>query len=165
MKPRIDRAAGELTNAMKSLQSGETFSIVAFSHAARRFTKQLVPAEPNSIAQANQWLDRMPLDYGTDLEKALRQAFSMRGVNVVVLITDGVPTVGEKNFGKLISHIRELNISHARIDTIGLQGDNVDPDDPSPDKVAKAHQEDLEATDLLRQIARDSGGGFKAVDN
>jgi len=153
MKPRIDRAAGELSHAMQSLQPGESFSIVAFSHAARRFAKQLVPADPNTVAQANQWLDRMPLDYGTDVEKAMRQALSMGDVNVVVLITDGVPTMGEKNFGKLIARIRELNGGRARIDTIGLKGDN--PNSKSGDE--------FEATSLLQQIARDSGGQFKVV--
>lgn len=157
MKPRIDKAANELSQAMKSLQPDESFSIIAFSHAARRFKKQLVPADPESIAQANQWLGQMPLDYGTDLGRAMSQAFSMNGVNVIVLITDGVPTVGEKNFGKLVLRIRELNAGRARIDTIGLKGDN--PTDEGGDP-----NQEFEAASLLQQIARDSGGQSKVVD-
>ena len=157
MKPRVDRAAEELKSALRELQPGETFSMIALSNAARRFKKQLVPANPKNIADANKWLDEAQLDFGTDLGKAINQAFSMRGVNVIVLITDGVPTMGETNFAKLAARIRKVNGNRARIDTIRLKGDNaMDADGNPQDKEAAA-------SELLEQIARESGGEFKIV--
>ena len=82
----------------------------------------------------------------------MERVLSMQDVNVVVVITDGVPTLGEKDFAELARRINELNTSHARIYTIGLVGKNPDGSDNS-----------FEAASLLRQIARDSGGSFRLV--
>ncbi len=157
MEPSIERAKGELHKALSGLGSDETFGIVALSHAARRWKKRLVPANAADIAQANAWINAMSLDDGTNLERAMRQAFGMRGVNTIVLVTDGVPTDGVQDFVKLGALVRALNTGGARIDTVGLKGDN------PPDAEHPAPNEEFEATALLQQIARDSGGTFKIV--
>lgn len=160
MEPRIDRAKNELREALKGLVTGESFNIIAFSEAAKRFQKKFLPAQPDSIAKANAWLDAIPLDGGTNVEKAMKQAFSTKGVkiNVIVLITDGVPNYGETNFALLAQKIRAMNTTGARIDTIGLKGDN-----PADEEGGTPQNKEFEATKLLQQIARDSGGDYHIV--
>jgi hypothetical protein len=152
MKTRIDRARQELRNALATLEPGESFDIIAFGGDIKPLSDQLEEATPEDIANANQFLDKLDFIPSTDLQSALYAALAVRGVNVIVLITDGVPTVGETDFDKIARHIRKHNGPHARIYTIGLVGKNPDGTDQS-----------FQAGQLLQQLARDSGGDSRLV--
>jgi outer membrane biosynthesis protein TonB len=170
METRIGHAERELRKALSGLQAAESFSIVTFWRKKDEFSKRLVPATTQNIAKANRWLDKQRLSGGTNLERALTTALSIKGVNVVVVITDGVPNYGigapeesktpptpqevAANFDKLARRVRQLNVSGARIDTVGLVGKNPDGSDDS-----------FEATRLLQQIARENGGESKLVSS
>jgi len=154
MPTRIGRAKKELRDALATLGPGESFDIIAFCGKRQPFDPDgLVAATRQTIAEGNEFLDTLELGEGTDLQAALDQALDMSGVNVVVVITDGVPTVGETNFRKIARHARDRNRQHARIFTIGLVGKNPDGTDDS-----------FEASRLLRQLATDSGGDCKLVE-
>jgi len=152
MTSRIDRAVSELTHALNGLQLGETFNIIAFSDRIQPYDSNMAPATPATIKQAISFLSMLQVDGGTNLEDAMTRALSLSNVNEVVVLTDGVPTTGETNFKKLARLIRERNINHARISTVGMVGKNPDGTDDS-----------FEAAHLLRQIADDSGGAAKLV--
>lgn len=152
MATRIDRARQELRDALETLQPGESFDVLAFSADCHPFERSLVPADAADISRAVDFVNSLRLSPATNLERALKQALALRGVNVVVVITDGVPTLGETDFGKLALRVRQLNVNRARIFTIGLVGK--DPD---------GHDESFQAAQLLRQIASDSGGASRLV--
>ncbi len=150
MEPRIERAQRELSAALAGLQPQESFNIVAFYGRFQLFSQKLVDVNPQTISQANAFLNGLRLDNGTNLERALQKALGTRGVNVVVVITDGIPTYGEQDFDKLARRVRQLNKLKARIYTVGLVGKNPDGTDQS-----------FEATRLLQQIAQESNGEFR----
>lgn len=152
MSSRIDRAQTELRQAIHSLRPDETFNIIAFSDDARSFDTGMAPATPSLVRRASDYLDTLRVGGGTNLEAAMRLALSLPNVNEIVVLTDGVPTEGEDNFGALAREIRRRNVNRARISTIGLVGKNPDGSDDS-----------FEAASLLHQIARDSGGASKLV--
>ena len=147
MTSRIDRAREELRRTLSGLGPDETFDIVTFSDRATPFSAILIPTSANSIAQANHFLGSVQVDGGTNLEAAMGEALGLANVNEVVLLTDGVPTLGETDFGRLAREIQKLNRNHARISAVGLLGQNPDGTDDS-----------FEAEGLLRQITRSSGG-------
>lgn len=190
MESRITRAKQELRDALGTLQRNESFDIIAFSADRRRFSEvvkppqhhreNLIPATPDRVTQAVSWMTGLDLWGGTDLEKALRGALRMRDVNVIVLITDGVPTVGETNFSRLARHIQDANRDdHARIYTVGLVGARqpesaLTPSRPrplSPGPAADPEQSGapaepdhaFEAETLLKDLAEQSGGAYKQV--
>jgi len=152
MSSRIDRAEQELRRALNGLRPDETFNIVVFSDEARSFDSGMAPATPDLVRRATDFLDSLRVDGGTNLESALMRALTLPDVNEVVLLTDGVPTVGETDFGTLARRVRRLNRNHARISAVGMVGKNPDGTDNS-----------FEAAQLLQQIARDSGGTSKVV--
>lgn len=162
MTSRIDRARQELRDAMAGLVPGESFDIVVFSDHSRVFDDQLDPATPQMVARASYFLSTLQVTGGTNLDSALRTALGIPGVNVVVVITDGDPTLDDTDsnltenanryFEIFTRRVRALNVSHARIYTVGLVG--VDPS--GVDKT-------FEGTRLLRQLSRDSGGTSKIV--
>jgi hypothetical protein len=147
MTSRIDRAREELRRAVETLQPGETFDVISFCRDANKASDTMLPATPGNLTAAKQYVDGLSLGPGTNLEAAMHEALGLPGVNVVVLITDGVPTVGETNPGKLARKIEGWNASGARIYSVGLVGRNPDGTDDT-----------FEATKLLRAISHDSGG-------
>jgi len=167
MEPRIEEAKNQIRLALKTLQPDETFGMVAFNGPAKRFKYRgkvgPFPPQPKILAAATDWLNGLQLGYDTDLGKAMTQAFNYRGTNVVVLVTDGVPTVGEQNFARLAALVRQLDGGRARIYTIGLAGDNP-TDDPTDNGKAQEKKQAFEATELLAQIARESGGETEVLD-
>jgi hypothetical protein len=117
------------------------------------------PATPLRIRRADYFLTTLEVDGGTNLEGALTRALRIPSVNVVYVITDGVPTldaqgndVDDRYMSRLPSRIRVLNVNHARIYTVGLVGK--DPD---------GRDESFAAAGMLRQISHDSGGLSKIV--
>ncbi len=156
MASRIDRAETELRQAIHGLRPDETFNIIAFSDEARSFDTGMAPATPSLVRKASDYLDTLRVGGGTNLEAALLLALSLPEVNEIVVLTDGVPTEGEDNFGALAREIRRRNVNHARISTIGLVGKN-------PSGGNDEYRDTFEAASLLRQIARDSGGASKLV--
>ena len=152
MTSRIDRAREELRRTLSGLGPGETFNIVVFSDQVTPFSANLTSASTLNVAQANHFLGSVRVDGGTNLEAAMGEALELDGVNEVVLLTDGVPTAGETDFGKLAREIQKLNKNHARISAVGLLGQNPDGTDDS-----------FEAEGLLRQITRSSGGSSEIV--
>ena len=153
MDSRIDSTRQQLSDALSTLSPRESFNLIAFSNKTRVFDEgRLDPATQDNVSLAKRWLDYQQPNGGTALQDALMQALSMPDVNVVVVITDGVPTIGETNFGKIAKNIRRRNRNHARIYTVGQIGKNPDGTDDS-----------FEAARLLTQLADDSGGTHKFV--
>ena len=152
MKTRIRRADWELETALRELHTDDTFNIIAFSDDSRLFGPNMVEASPQSVQRAGDFLADLPLGGQTNLEDAIARALMLRDVNEVVVLTDGVPTVGDTDFATLARTIRRVNVAHARISTIGLVGVSGDGTDQS-----------FEASGLLEQIAHDSGGASKLV--
>ena len=152
MVSRIKRADSEIRKAMNTLRPDETFDIIAFNNEVHPFDSELTPATPGMVRRASDFLDTLIVNDGTNLEGGMMAALSLPDVNEVVLLTDGVPTVGEQDFGKLARLIRRHNQSHARISAVGMVGRNPDGTDNS-----------FDATTLLQQIAHDSGGACEIV--
>lgn len=150
MTSRITQARQEISHAIDTLQPGETFDVLAFCQDTQTFSDGLVPATAANENEAKRFLNRIELGPGTNLEAALRQSLAMPDVNVIVLVTDGVPTVGEQNWKKLERMARQENAAGAKIYTVGLVGKNPDGTDDS-----------FEATKLLETISKDSGGQNK----
>ena len=152
MEPRLARAKQVLRDALKTLQGNEMFNIVSFYGKAWPMSKKMLPATPQNLTHGQNFITALRLNYGTNLENAMRHALAHSDVNVVVVITDGVPTYGETDFGRLAAHIRNLNRGRARIFTIGLVGKDPDGTDQS-----------FEASQLLEQVARENNGDYRQV--
>ena len=152
MVSRIKRADLEIRKALNGLRSDETFDIIAFNNEIYSFDTELAPATPNMREKASAFLNTLIVNDGTNLEGAITAALSMPDVNEIVLLTDGVPTVGEQDFDRLAKLIRRRNKNRVRISAVGMVGRDPDGTDNS-----------FEATTLLQQIARDSGGSCLIV--
>lgn len=161
MESRIARAKQEMRDALAGLQDDESFDIIVFGERSYAFDRALVGVTPRTVAQAGRFLNTVQMMPGTNLESALTRALAMDGVNVICVITDGVPTIDingndvndDNKYQRILTRrVREMNINRARIYTIGLVGRDPDGRDKT-----------FEGTRLLQQLSADSGGVSKIV--
>jgi len=151
MVSRIERVKDEMRKSLSGMLSGESFTILAFGDRVQSYDTALEPATKENITQAKTWLSTLTLQEGTDLQSGLYAALDTDGVNVIILMTDGVPTEGETDFDKIAKDIKKKNHNiKARIYTVGMVGKNPDGTDDS-----------FEATKLLQRLSKDSDGEFE----
>jgi HEAT repeat protein len=132
--------------------------LVFFKDAPQPLWSSLVPATPGNVAQAIGALERpRPPLAGTDLLRGLRSALAIPGVDAVVLITDGIPTLGVKATDEIVAETAKANRAvRARISAVLL---TTAPGAPA-EKPTQPEAGETEEQRLLRRLALDNGGVF-----
>lgn len=115
-----------------------------------RSAKFLRRASRGTIKKARAWIEALEARGSTYTAEALFHAIETRGVEQVILLSDGSPTDRDRATGRSLSskesarRIAEWNRFHrVRIDTIGLRGGGAR---------------------FLQQVARESGGTYTSID-
>ena len=72
----------------------------------------------------DEYIDEIEAKGGTNINEALLEALQMdykrnRPLSIV-FITDGLPTVGETDIGKIITNVSEKNKNHIKVFTFGV---------------------------------------------
>jgi hypothetical protein len=121
---KLEKALAALRFAVRSLNSGDRFNILTFSTDVRRFRDGLVPASTEYRDAALTFIDRQAASGGTNIREALGTALSAfqpgERPRYVVFVTDGLPTVGETDTGRILRDTSAANGVHARVFTLGL---------------------------------------------
>ncbi|QDS97077.1 vWA domain-containing protein [Adhaeretor mobilis] len=113
-------------------------------------TNGLVPATEASREAACRQIDLWQAGGGTPTLPALQAAYRMPGVEHVVLLTDGLPTLGGKQ-EDVLSFLRS-NRGRVVVDVVGVGDQSVQPDEASS----------MALLDFTRSVARITGGFFQA---
>jgi uncharacterized protein YegL len=118
------RAAGR--QVLASLGSQDRFRIIDFSTDVRTFASGFTPATRRNIDAAVRYLDDLRPDGSTNisgaLEEALDTAVDESRMPIVFFVTDGEPTVGERNADRIAALASRLR-GRARVFTFGVGSD------------------------------------------
>jgi Ca-activated chloride channel family protein len=126
---KIEQARAAGRQLLGTLRSSDRFRLIDFSNDVRTFKDEFVAATSDNIREANRYLDALDATGGTNIEGALREAMrpapSRDRLPLVLFITDGEPTVGERNQDRLaaIADDDARRGEHRRIFTFGLGAD------------------------------------------
>ncbi len=124
--PKMDEARRALRHFVNGLNPGDRFSIIDFSTEARRFRDGLAEVSDETRRQALAYIDGLQARGGTNIEEALRNGLAAlepggdERLKLVVLITDGEPTVGITRPEDIVRSIREKNTLKRRIFAFGV---------------------------------------------
>ena len=120
---KMVQAQKALVHGLRTLGSQDRFGVVGFSSVVRPFRDQLLDANKETVEAAVKWVNELSPRGGTNISDALQQALAMRSdknrLFLVVFLTDGKPTMGEKNADLLVKGI-EGKTKGARIFTFGV---------------------------------------------
>ncbi|MHC4134944.1 MAG: VIT domain-containing protein [Planctomycetota bacterium] len=121
--PKLAQAKNALRHGVQLLREGDRFNVVAFSSDWKASWNELRAATEGAKQAADSWIDGLQASGSTGLEAALSHALRMgekERLFLVVLLTDGLPTVGIKDADEIVARVRDGNRAHARVFTFGV---------------------------------------------
>jgi Ca-activated chloride channel family protein len=120
----MEKARAALRFGVNSLNARDRFNIVSFAGEEHLFSERMIAADEGGKKEAREFIERMKAAGGTNINDALLAAFKqLQGgerPQMVVLITDGQPTVGVTQASKIMSNAKEANKLTARLFTFGV---------------------------------------------
>ena len=134
---KLDQARAAGKRLLETLGADDRFRIIDFSSDVRSFRDGFVSATREQIQAADRYLDALDANGSTNIEGALRSALgggdhsaesdsaegrSTGRMGVVLFLTDGAPTVGERDPGALAALASRLR-GERRVFTFGVGAD------------------------------------------
>lgn len=98
---KLEQTQAALRQLLGSLGPDDRFRLIAFSNRVATSSDGWARATRRALADARHWVDNLNADGGTDIAGALEEALRLESPDdrlpIVVFLTDGLPTVGERN--------------------------------------------------------------------
>jgi Ca-activated chloride channel family protein len=120
---KIDQARAALKKFVATLTDKDRFDIVTFGTEAQKYSGKAPHATEKARADAIAWIDTIRARGGTNIEEAFKEAqdiYLRGGTTSIVLISDGMPTIGERDPKKLVALAKAL---HGRVFCFGVGTD------------------------------------------
>lgn len=123
---KIEQAREAGKQLLGTLSSRDRFRLIDFASDVRSFRDEPVFATRENIAAAERYLDRLRAEGSTNISGALEEALSVPADNgrlpLVLFVTDGEPTVGERNPERIAAQAATER-GRRRIFTFGVGAD------------------------------------------
>jgi Ca-activated chloride channel family protein len=124
VKIKQARAAGQ--QLLGTLRSSDRFRLIDFSTDVRTFRDEFVYATPENIRAATRYLESLDASGSTNISGALEEALRPKTVagrlGLVLFVTDGLPTVGERDPEAIAARVSDLR-GNRRIFSFGVGAD------------------------------------------
>jgi Ca-activated chloride channel family protein len=123
---KLEQAKAAGRALLESLSRADRFRLIDFATDVNTFRDGFVAATPENMRAARRYLDGLRADGSTNISGALEEALDARSdgerLPLIVFLTDGEPTVGERN-PDAIAAIAARRRGEARLFTIGVSAD------------------------------------------
>lgn len=123
---KIQQAREAGKQLLATLKPRDRFRLIDFASDVRTFRDEPVFATRDNISAAERYLDRLRAEGSTNISGALEEALSVPAENgrlpLVLFVTDGEPTVGERN-PERIAEQAATERGRRRIFTFGVGAD------------------------------------------
>jgi Ca-activated chloride channel homolog len=121
---KIVQARDALRFCVNRLLTGDYFNIVAFDNAIISNADQLLPASSENVQKALSFVETVTSNGSTDIATALTTSLARIGSSdrphYCIFLTDGQPTTGVTDIGKISSIVNAANTSGTRIFSVGF---------------------------------------------
>jgi Ca-activated chloride channel family protein len=121
---KMEKARAALRQGVGALAARDRFNIISFAGEEHLMSARMIEADDAGKRQARDFIERMRPTGGTNINDAmvaaLGQLSSGERPRMIVLITDGQPTVGTTNANQIQKNVRQANKAQARLFTFGV---------------------------------------------
>jgi len=122
---KLKRAVEAVDYFLHSLSPQDHFDLIIFNDEAYPFAPAPLPATPDNVEHALEFIKNSMLGGATDLRKALAKAVELSaqfpaGEHSLVLISDANPTVGTRDLKQILKTLEKTNV---RVFAFGLGND------------------------------------------
>ncbi|MBW3543714.1 MAG: VWA domain-containing protein [Planctomycetes bacterium] len=134
---KMQQVQGATLKMLSELRDGEAFNVVTYNDSAWGLASEPLPKNAANLDLARRYLENIQTRGGTNLHaglaESLKQPPAANALPFVLLVTDGVPTVGETSESKLAAAARQSNAWNSRVYTFGV---GVDVNSPLLERIA-----------------------------
>lgn len=127
--PKLEQAKAAVLQMLGTLSSRDRFRLISFASGVHAFREGFTSADAASVESARNWANSLVADGGTNIEGALRESLKRDrngahdgNLDVLVFLTDGVPSVGETRPEQLAAMAAQ-DASGTRVFTVGIGTD------------------------------------------
>ncbi|GJQ30500.1 MAG: hypothetical protein HBSAPP03_23840 [Phycisphaerae bacterium] len=121
---KFEQARNAAIQVVRGLRDGESFNIIDYSDSIASFAPTPVVKDAKNARDAEAYLAGLAPNGGTNIHdavlEALRPAPADGAMPMVLFLTDGLPTVGERREVRLRDAIAATNATHRRIFSFGV---------------------------------------------
>ncbi len=121
---KIEQAKEALEYCIRSLNKNDRYALVIFSDEIETLSDSLTPYKRNEIDEICREIKTIEANGGTNIDGALEQALDLMDDSehptYVLFLTDGQPTVGEKDAETILKHLKKWNKQKCRFFTFGV---------------------------------------------
>lgn len=122
--PKMEQARAAALQVLEGLDEGEFFNIIDYSDSVAAYAEKPVAKSAETMAQARAYLRALRAEGGTNIHdallEALRPAAADGALPMILFLTDGLPTVGEKSEVAIRDAVNKANAHGRRIFTFGV---------------------------------------------
>ncbi|XP_010147565.1 PREDICTED: inter-alpha-trypsin inhibitor heavy chain H4 [Eurypyga helias] len=113
---KIEQTKAALSKVLQDLRPEDHFSFITFNSKVAKWKSSLLQATAENVANAAGFVQTLSASGGTDINRALLTAVSEldeaenlpdRSVSMIILLTDGQPTSGERNVEVIQENIQK----------------------------------------------------------
>ncbi len=134
---KIEQAKQAALQVIQGLDNGEAFNIITFNSLVEQFSQKPVVKTVESQARAIEYIQSITATSGTNIYDALMQALSQETTSgclpIVLFLTDGLPTAGNRSEAAIREVAEKHNRFNRRIFSFGV---GYDVNTPLLDKLA-----------------------------
>lgn len=121
---KIEKARAALLFGIRTLRDGDRFNVINFSGEEHLMSADLVKADEAGRSKGVEFVNKLTPSGGTNINDSLAAAmkqFDNSGrPQMLVFMTDGLPTVGETDVAKILANIRSIRQKGVRIFPFGF---------------------------------------------
>jgi len=122
---KIKQARNALRFCLNTLNAEDRFEIISFSSGINAFQTELKSAESEQLDNARYFVSNLSANGGTNINEALQRALQMKSQDdqrptSIVFLTDGLPTEGEQNIGRILQNVQDAQKDFVRIFSFGV---------------------------------------------
>ncbi|MEK7484983.1 MAG: VWA domain-containing protein, partial [Planctomycetota bacterium] len=119
---KMTQTRDALTYCVSKLKPQDRFNIVPFSTEARFFAESLQEANEANLSRAQIYIEKLLPRGGTNIDEGLQLGLNMMKsdrLGIVLFLTDGLPTIGERNVDNILKNVKTANKASASIFAFG----------------------------------------------
>ena len=121
------QARAALDYCIQHLDQTDRFNVVTFGTDVKTFRSDLVDVTPENRKAARAFVEDVVAHGQTNIAGGLQKALAGKAVEgrerIMIFVTDGAPTVGERSPDKILEQVKKLNTSGTKIFVMGVGND------------------------------------------
>ncbi|KAF6371866.1 inter-alpha-trypsin inhibitor heavy chain 2 [Rhinolophus ferrumequinum] len=136
---KMKQTVEAMKTILDDLRTDDQFSVVDFNHNVRTWRNDLVSASKTQVTDAKKYIEKIQPSGGTNINEALLRAIFIlneannlglldpNSVSLIILVSDGDPTVGELKLSKIQKNVKQNIRDNISLFSLGI-GFDVDYD-------------------------------------